>query len=1339
MSECHPGYYPADAYNACEVCSTPHAASFSRGCNVTTCDSGYMPNADGTACSACGIPHAETYEAGHGTCVVSTCIVGYSPVASGLSCVGNMCAGPITAGSQVGHNYAPCTGHVTGESCTPVCLPGHTTSLTGDTQSFFLSCNADGAFAVPTIDLVCSPCSIDHAIQYASACTVQACAPGFEPNDSGTSCDSCGVAHALAYSTGCLPSECSAGYRPVEAFACEACNITRAIAYSSGCTTSQCEPGFSPAGETCAACTVQHAEEYAETCTVSKCSPGFQPNQAQSECQACAIPHAVEFESTGPHCSVAACTSGYSPSSNSMVCQAMAYWAHDSCGGTVSTTAVSVDDTRRVSCCFDDVSAVTGHRDLPGLIGCSGLKTYPGAVDFCAAAGYRLCTPEELSATCGTGEALGECGYDIYEVWTSKAAQCAQHTFAVGVIGDGTNACSSTVPLIAGSSCALGCLPGYLPIGQATLSCPGNADGLTQAFTAFACTADDCEVPEINPPEHGQLDAACTPGQTMTGGTSCALTCLYGLKPVGTQPSCVAGVFNPGAIVCIECSAMSEVVSVDFCEDCVGTATADCTAAICAPGYANYTASDAACLAKECSVTEVPNSDKSTSGAIFGVVGDQVTITCNSGYSGGGLAICSGQAGNEEPEFSTSPCTENSCAAYALSGAEPGDTNPCSDSQVLSATTNPTCNFVCLAGYSGGYGELRCASDASNGDPATPNVTCVECTWEYDVKAVALAADFLLTLHTPIATGQTATIRYIPNMGEAQAALTLVAAAGQNLTVVLDPTPNSATASNFAVVVRGPHPLQKRGSSTCISTYALQSNLAACDFDTAPFHVVNSGFAAELQDWESSAACTSALASTCEGAAAALPPCNSWDFDAGTANDIHLNVGSGSGGRGRRRRTQADGWQIMETIKTDNKIALVSFQVCGAHRGRLRVECDLDETVASDMRRYIHTLEAGCSNEEETVVLRFDENNLLSVPQKTGCDRIRILVNTNGWVEGVCPGTGLWLRGLSMQRQSCAGGQYRLDTGACAPCESCNAAAGLFRTGCAGAEAGICSVCPVGKYSTDGLICNNCPASRYVCTGGIKTKIADGLYCPAGESCADGTVAVLPCGSGSGTPERFYCFDGQRHTTGVGNYSSCRDLESGCPATARSSQEVCGPGTFCQLGTSEPCIAGTYQPLHGQTECLGAEPGKFVIGVAATQQNNCTAGHYCPEDGARLACASTSYCPTNTAIQQVCPSGYYCAAPSDKTACEVPSQFCPEGVIRPLQVQSGYYSTLGGADGDKRVAQFECEPGHHCIAGDRFVCDQGSYCQGGSNPVMVSAVATATVVFLLSPVRNVCE
>ena len=85
------------------------------------------------------------------------------------------------------------------------------------------------------------------------------------------------------------------------------------------------------------------------------------------------------------------------------------YLIQDACGLFVEDY-IATTDTAHVSCCAMD--GLSGERDSEALGGaCSELMTYVEAVEFCAVADMRLCTPTELPVTCGTG-----CQYDYQMV-----------------------------------------------------------------------------------------------------------------------------------------------------------------------------------------------------------------------------------------------------------------------------------------------------------------------------------------------------------------------------------------------------------------------------------------------------------------------------------------------------------------------------------------------------------------------------------------------------------------------------------------------------------------------------------------------------------------------------------------------------------------------------------------------------------------------------------------------------------------------------------------------------------------------------------------------------------
>ena len=114
-----------------------------------------------------------------------------------------------------------------------------------------------------------------------------------------------------------------------------------------------------------------------------------------------------------------------------------------------------------------------------------------------------------------------------------------------------------------------------------------------------------------------------------------------------------------------------------------------------------------------CPSTQVLNSDKAETGAIAGVIGNSVTVTCTPGWSGSGTTVCgSNLEWNNVPSCTVDTCTPagnvvNSNKAVAGS---------------ITGTTGQSVKVLCNAGYSG-TGTTECLS--SGIFSSVP--TCVKC------------------------------------------------------------------------------------------------------------------------------------------------------------------------------------------------------------------------------------------------------------------------------------------------------------------------------------------------------------------------------------------------------------------------------------------------------------------------------------------------------------------------------------------------------------------------------------------------------------------------------------
>ena len=103
----------------------------------------------------------------------------------------------------------------------------------------------------------------------------------------------------------------------------------------------------------------------------------------------------------------------------------------------------------------------------------------------------------------------------------------------------------------------------------------------------------------------------------------------------------------------------------------------------------------------ECNATQVPNSDKAANSSITGNTTATVTVTCNSGYHGGGTWTC----GHNEL-FTGTACSVNTpCTATQVPNSDKAANSS------ITGNTTATVTVTCNAGYSGG-GTWTCGTSA---------------------------------------------------------------------------------------------------------------------------------------------------------------------------------------------------------------------------------------------------------------------------------------------------------------------------------------------------------------------------------------------------------------------------------------------------------------------------------------------------------------------------------------------------------------------------------------------------------------------------------------------------
>ena len=166
----------------------------------------------------------------------------------------------------------------------------------------------------------------------------------------------------------------------------------------------------------------------------------------------------------------------------------------------------------------------------------------------------------------------------------------------------------------------------------------------------------------------------------------------------------------------------------------------------------------------------------------------------------------------------------------------------------------------------------------------------------------------------------------------------------------------------------------------------------------------------------------------------------------------------------------------------------------------------------------------------------------------------------------------------------------------------------------------------------------------------------------AGVFCLDGTRDTLEEMYGL---SRIFLSAGstKRHKVHEGHYTIPET-----PRTPRTAQLPCPGGYKCIKGERHPCPAGKY-------------------------------------GGPKLVARFHEPCAHD------CPEGYYCPLASNvgtRYKCGDASVYCPPGSGQPTNVSAAHY-TVGGADSATRTNQIECNPGHWCRGGIRYLCSAGRY------------------------------
>ena len=229
------------------------------------------------------------------------------------------------------------------------------------------------------------------------------------------------------------------------------------------------------------------------------------------------------------------------------------------------------------------------------------------------------------------------------------------------------------------------CIAGYTGSGTATCRTDGS-------FNTITCAAEACAVTQV-----ANSNKATTGSITGTTGSTTTVTCSTGYAGTATYTATcgTSGTFN--AITCAaEACAVTQVANSNKATTGSITGTTEQTVAVtCDVGYTGSgtatcgtggTFNTITCAAEACTVTQVANSNKATTGSITGTTGQTVTVACNDGYSGGGTATC-----GTNSQFNTLTCVAKMCT------------------------------------YNDQSGRASCKSCAAGQEPTSDKKSCIEC------------------------------------------------------------------------------------------------------------------------------------------------------------------------------------------------------------------------------------------------------------------------------------------------------------------------------------------------------------------------------------------------------------------------------------------------------------------------------------------------------------------------------------------------------------------------------------------------------------------------------------
>ncbi len=918
---------------------------------------------------------------------------------------------------------------------------------------------------------------------------------------------------------------------------------------------------------------------------------------------------------------------------------------------------------------------------------------------FKASAGAAACqscrscdgaSAQEVSACTATQDRTCECkaGADSLNGAGTTCSACTTGKFKVSTGAGSCQACAICPPRIATEE--LKCLP----VQDRTCLCQ-NADSCPSGTTR----PQPCTPCSVCKPGFGQWAAAgctaCEAGATFqagktTGACGQCATCDAGsavkvsacVTTTNAVCTCRAGYdsLSSDGTSCMACAAPSAANvggafkpkqgdgSCSACRKCGGgavvqsacTATAD-RSCVCDKGFDTMSSKTHSCV--PCIAPTGTNSGGFFKYAV-GNAGCAACRVCGVGAeeSAACTAVadraCKCKVGFHGLNAAGVACTENRCAAFAVTGLEgvegvEGDTNGCVEGVVLSTNTKPTCDLRCAMGYSGQPMPLVCASNTSHTGAARTAIQCEPCVWEgwlvtsvgASVTAKGARGTLQLRLAAPISAGYKVEVAERTNGGVLGEQVVLVTnTVGKGMPPLRMRTVDFSAAKRERVVV------------------TLNAPISAGTAEAPDFAVEIDGT-------------TTPVVKVSQSAASVDPGVVIIDLKSTAATGQKILVRYTA--RKEAARLKSSGGALADTSvgsnATSSKVVVVAAVVRGG---------DPSAIVLSFNRALSGSEGLDALNYAVSVRGDLAWGRRWCMPDELAQATLAVCPE-NSTVFGTPPADGLvpvlgkaWADGTACERRtaaSCTG----TTAGACAAFDPLpDAAVGgiLFRRPppSSADPAGLLVVetpyNPLGRvlsvtFVADGrtlsalrMECDFASSvkdpqkQRYIhrfssqCVNDQPQKVSvrldsDHLLKHAGEQIVGcDRVRFMLHARALGLPRILRDLQIHRNVCGAGSYFSERQGEcvacERCNKAAGAFRDGCGQRS---AGQCVQCAKGKYADDGLICEPC-TEPG--ILCLDGTQQK-CPAGHFCPSPTEQTVCAAGTFCEEGSAKQEPCPTGKY--------------------------------------------------------------------------------------------------